>query len=71
MSIVIAKNKHNLFGYDGDLAFKSKTDLNIFSRLTRTFGNVVMGRKTWVSLPDNMKPLPNEQYGMSNRYVNE
>ena len=58
MSIIISLNKDGLFGFNNELAYKSKTDLSIFSRLTKTFGNVVMGSKTWYSLPENMRPLP-------------
>ena len=58
MSIVISTNNCGLFGIDGELAYQSITDLSNFSRLTKTFGNVVMGSGTWRSLPSNMKPLP-------------
>ena len=58
MSVIISLNKNGLFGVNDQLAYKSKTDLSIFSRLTKTFGNVVMGTKTWYSLPENMRPLP-------------
>ena len=58
MSIIISLNKSGLFGVNGELAYNSKTDLSIFSRLTKTFGNVVMGTTTWNSLPDDMRPLP-------------
>ena len=58
MSIIISLNKSGLFGVNGELAYNSKTDLSIFSRLTKTFGNVVMGTATWNSLPDDMRPLP-------------
>ena len=58
MSIIISVNKSGLFGVNGELAYNSKTDLSIFSRLTKTFGNVVMGSSTWHSLPEDMRPLP-------------
>ena len=58
MSVIISLNKNGLFGVNDQLAYESKTDLSIFSRLTKTFGNVVMGTKTWYSLPENMRPLP-------------
>jgi dihydrofolate reductase/thymidylate synthase len=58
MSIIISINKHGLFGVNGQLAYNSNTDLSIFSRLTKTFGNVVMGSSTWYSLPEHMRPLP-------------
>ena len=58
MSLIISTNKKGLFGINGSLAFQSKADLNNFSKLTKAFGNVVMGSNTYKSLPENMKPLP-------------
>ena len=44
-------------GYDGDMLFKIHSDLRRFRRFTE--GNlVIMGRKTFESLPDQ-RPLPN------------
>ena len=57
MSIVISLNNKGLFGINGELAYKSMTDLSNFSRLTKTLGNVVMGSGTWKSLPEKTKPL--------------
>ena len=45
-------------GYKGELPWNLKGDLRRFARLTKGEGNnaVIMGRKTWDSLPN--KPLP-------------
>ncbi len=56
MSIIISLNKKGVFGVENQLAYTSKKDLNTFSTLTKSIGNVVMGINTWKSLPK--KPLP-------------
>ena len=57
MKLVIACDKNGGIGYNNQLPWKKiEGDLPRFKRLTE--GNVVvMGRKTWESLP--WKPLPN------------
>lgn len=47
-----------VLGKDGDLVFKIPADLTRF-RLLTTGHPVVMGRKTWESLPASARPLPN------------
>lgn len=44
-------------GKEGDLLFKIPEDLERFRNLTRGHP-VIMGRKTWESLPENRRPLP-------------
>jgi len=44
-------------GKSGDLLWKIPDDLKRFRDLTRGHP-VVMGRKTWESLPENVRPLP-------------
>lgn len=44
-------------GKDGDLIYKIPEDLKRFREITRGHP-VVMGRKTWESLPENVRPLP-------------
>lgn len=44
-------------GAQGDLLWKIPKDLKRFRDLTRGHP-VVMGRKTWESLPENVRPLP-------------
>jgi dihydrofolate reductase len=61
----IAKDNQGRFviGKDGDIPWKSKLDMKHFKDLTAGIEGqpghpVIMGRKTWDSLPDNYKPLP-------------
>lgn len=51
----VARARNGVIGRDGDLPWKISSDLKLFRRLT--MGKpVIMGRKTWDSLPK--KPLP-------------
>lgn len=55
ISIVVACDPNNVIGKDGKLPWHIPEDLKVFKSLT--MGHViVMGRKTWESLPK--KPLP-------------
>lgn len=51
----IARARNGVIGRDGDLPWRLKSDLAIF-KATTLFKPVIMGRKTWDSLPK--KPLP-------------
>src|SRR6201991_4542281 len=51
----VARARNGVIGRDGDLPWRLSSDLKLFKRLT--LGKpVIMGRKTWDSLP--RKPLP-------------
>ena len=51
----VARGRNGVIGREGDLPWRLKSDLRMFKRLT--MGKpVIMGRKTWDSLP--LKPLP-------------
>lgn len=55
LSIIVAHDEAGLIGRDGDLPWRLPNDLRRFKALT--LGNtVLMGRKTWESLP--RRPLP-------------
>jgi dihydrofolate reductase len=51
----VARSKNGVIGRAGDLPWRLKSDLQIFKQVT-LFKPVIMGRKTWDSLPK--KPLP-------------
>ncbi len=51
----IARDRNGVIGRDGALPWRLKTDLIRFKEIT-LFKPVIMGRKTWDSLPK--KPLP-------------
>jgi dihydrofolate reductase len=51
----VARSTNGVIGQAGDLPWRLKSDLQIFKSVT-LFKPVIMGRKTWDSLPK--KPLP-------------
>ena len=56
ISAIVAVNEDWGIGYNGDLLEHIPEDLKNFKKLTEN-NKVIMGRKTWDSLPK--KPLPN------------
>jgi dihydrofolate reductase len=57
-SIIVAADENNGIGKNNQLPWHISEDLKNFKRLT-TGKTILMGRKTWESLP--IKPLPNRQ----------
>ncbi|GAX15155.1 dihydrofolate reductase / thymidylate synthase [Fistulifera solaris] len=56
-AIVAAAGPHRGIGLNNQLPWRIPADLKHFSRVTK--GNaVIMGRKTWESLPEQYRPLP-------------
>ena len=60
VAIVVAHAANGVIGRDGDLPWRLPTDLKRFRELT-TGHAVVMGRKTWESLPERFRPLPDRR----------
>lgn len=61
MKMILAITQNNIIGYKGGMPWPhSRVDMMRFSRLTQG-GTVVMGRKTWESLPKKFRPLPNRK----------
>ena len=60
IAMIVAMDESGFIGKDGDLPWKISSDMNRFRELTSGdgFNAVVMGRKTWDSLPDPYRPLP-------------
>ena len=58
ISLIVAKSKHNVIGDKGRIPWHIPNDLKRFKELT-TGKTVIMGRKTFESLPEGYKPLPN------------
>lgn len=62
--IIVATDKNNGIGIDGKLPWKLKKDMQFFKDTTsEVWGEdaqnmVVMGRKTWESIPEKFRPLP-------------
>ena len=57
LSIVVAHSRDRVIGRDGDLPWRLPSDLRRFRELT-TGGTVLMGRRTYESLPPRFRPLP-------------
>ncbi len=57
LGIVWAQARGGVIGARGGLPWHLPEDLALFRRLT-TGSTVVMGRRTWESLPDRFRPLP-------------
>ena len=55
--LVLAASQNGVIGKDNKLLWSLPNDLKHFKALTLG-GNVVMGRKTWDSIPEKFRPLP-------------
>jgi dihydrofolate reductase len=55
--LVAAVARNGVIGHEGDLAWRIPEDLAHFRRVTAGCP-VVMGRRTWESLPPRFRPLP-------------
>lgn len=55
VSIIVARAQNGVIGIDGDLPWRLSDDLKFFKATTKR-KPIIMGRKTWDSLP--FKPLP-------------
>ena len=60
LSIVAAVARGGVIGRDGGIPWRIPEDMAHFKALT-TGGAVVMGRRTWDSLPDRFRPLPDRR----------
>lgn len=57
VSLIWAQARGGVIGADGGLPWHLPEDLALFRRRT-TGSTVVMGRRTWESLPERFRPLP-------------
>jgi dihydrofolate reductase/thymidylate synthase len=63
MKIIAALDRNRGIGKDGTLPWRLKGDMSFFKTLTTTAPGgktnaVIMGRKTWESIPAKFRPLP-------------
>jgi len=56
ITLVVARDRNGAIGKDGGIPWVAPEDLRMFQRET-TGGTLIMGRRTWESLP--VKPLKN------------
>jgi dihydrofolate reductase len=57
LSLLMAVARNGVIGHHGELPWRLPEDMAFFRRTT-TGHTVVMGRKTWDSLPARFRPLP-------------
>ncbi len=58
ISLVVATDRNRAIGRQGGIPWHIPADLKFFSR--ETVGTAcIMGRRTWESLPERFRPLPN------------
>lgn len=60
VSIIVAISKNLVIGNNGQLIWNLPTDLKRFKEITSN-NIVIMGRKTWESIPEKYRPLPNRE----------
>ncbi len=60
VSLLVARSSNGVIGRDGDLPWRLPSDLKRFRELT-TGHSVLMGRRTFESLPTAFRPLPNRR----------
>ena len=68
ISIIVAATKDLVIGKDNGLIWHLPSDLKYFKDVTDG-SYVIMGRKTWESIPEKYRPLPNRKnIVISNKY---
>ena len=58
VNLIVAKSENNVIGNKGRIPWYIPNDLKRFKEIT-TNNVVIMGRKTFESLPEEYRPLPN------------
>ena len=75
-SIIVAVDQNQGIGLKGDLPWHLPGDLKRFKEITTAVASadkknaVIMGRKTWESLPSKFRPLPNRINLVLSRQIN-
>jgi dihydrofolate reductase len=60
IALVVAYASNGVIGRDGGLPWRLPSDMRHFRELTEG-STVLMGRRTWESIPDRFRPLPNRR----------
>ena len=82
MEAILACTHDGGIGLNGKLPWRLKEDMKLFKRITTTIQNpndkekgkqnaVIMGRKTWESIPMKYRPLPNRINIILSRTMNK
>ena len=68
VTLIAALSQNRCIGNNGELPWRIPEDLRHFKELTSGHP-VVMGRKTWESIPERFRPLPNRTNCVLTRQV--
>jgi dihydrofolate reductase len=60
INLILARARNGVIGKDGDMPWRLPEDMAHFKRVTMGCP-VIMGRKTWDSIPTKFRPLPGRQ----------
>lgn len=60
IKMIYAKSQNGVIGNKGKIPWNHPEDMAHFKELTKD-GTVIMGRKTWDSLPPKFRPLPGRE----------
>tara|TARA_B100000029_G_scaffold128837_3_gene122407 strand:+ start:18841 stop:19350 length:510 start_codon:yes stop_codon:yes gene_type:complete len=60
IAMIVAMDEDGCIGRGDGLPWRLAADMSRFKRLTESdgFNSVIMGRRTWDSLPESFRPLP-------------
>ena len=58
--MIVAMDRDGCIGKGNGLPWRISSDMSRFKRLTEAdgFNSIIMGRRTWESLPERFRPLP-------------
>ena len=60
IGMIVGMARNRVIGRDGQIPWRYPEDMAHFKRVTGK-GTVIMGRKTWESIPEKFRPLPDRQ----------
>jgi dihydrofolate reductase len=58
VNIIVAMTEERVIGYNNDIPWSIPEDLKRFAKITEG-STVIMGRRTWESIPERHRPLKN------------
>lgn len=58
LSLIVAMTPEGVIWRDNSISWRLPSDMKRFKETTIREGTVIMGRKTWESLPEKFRPLP-------------
>lgn len=62
LSIIVAADRQGVIGYQGEIPWQGQLPRDMEYFRDKTIGHpVIMGRKTWESLPERFRPLPGRE----------